>query len=681
MVYPHRPLRRLIALALSGLSAAAFAAAPRVPLEDFVHDGDVTNMQLSPDGKYVSFLHDLEGHPTICTKPVDSKNVLQFDMGYATLFAPRAPKEVVSYGWIGDNRLIATTAAWNSLYGILAANRDATEISPISGLELAQHTGSIVLNLNLEGLLWAWQVIHEFHDDDSSILMVDQHTYSGESQLYPDVVRVNSVTGGAVTVVKNPGNVVGWGTDHRGQVRIGHTDSIGSKPGLIYRHDEDSPWGVLSVPPELRSPKVVAFDGDNRHVFMSALSPDRRSALYRLDPEDGLKGDLVLSDPEYDVIQEEPRLTPYIDGIRLVRPVFSEASGNLLGICYLRDGPRVKWFDPTFLAYQGAVDHAMPGTVNLYAGHSRDEKRVLYFCFSDRDPGTYVLLDAVQKSIHVVAKRIPQIVPAQMAQMYPLAYTARDGLTIHSYLTVPVGYPAKNLPLIVLPHGGPAVRDVWGFDPLVQFLANRGYAVLQMNYRGSPGYGQAFYRKGLKQVGGAIQDDIEDATKWAVLHGVADPKRIAIVGGSYGGYSVLFALGHNPGLYKCGISIAGVTDWMKIYKNFDDDEYKFAKRYWNDHIGNPETDEAILRRISPVNFADKIMDPLLIVQGTEDHTVPQGQAHEMISALEAAGRKPESLFISDDGHGMTSADARRKGFTAIEDFLARNLGPGMPPQG
>jgi dipeptidyl aminopeptidase/acylaminoacyl peptidase len=323
----------------------------------------------------------------------------------------------------------------------------------------------------------------------------------------------------------------------------------------------------------------------------------------------------------------------------------------------------------------------MPDTVNLYVDHSRDEKRVLYFCFSDRDPGTYVLLDAEQRWIHPVAKRIPQIVPSQMAQVYGISYAARDGLPIHGYLTVPAGYPAKHLPLIVMPHGGPAVRDIWGFDPLVQFIANRGYAVLQMNYRGSPGYGQQFYNKGLRQVGRAIQDDIEDATKWAVAQGIADPERIAIVGGSYGGYSVLFALGHNPGLYKCGVSIAGVTDWMRIYHNMDDPVYKYARPYWVQHIGSPQTDAAFLKSISPVNFADKITAPLLIIQGTQDHNVPPEQAHAMISALEAAGHKPESLFISDDGHYMISAKARREGFQAIEAFLEAHLGAGVPPAG
>ena len=677
---PLRLARRLSALVFSGIGVAAFAV-PRVPLEDFVHDRDVSNMQLSPDGKYLSFMHDYEGHPTICTEPVGTTNALQFAMGYASVFGPTAPKDVVSYGWIGDDRLLMATAAWNSIYGTLAANRDAKEISPISGLELITHAGDTLVNVNLDNLLWAFQSIYRFDDPDRSILMLDLHTNDGTAQLYPDVVKVNSYTGGSMTQVRNPGNVRQWGVDHRGQVRIGLQDLGGGRPGLIYREDEDSPWGKLDVPKDVRRPDAFYFDSDNKHLFFSALSPDRHRALYRMDPDKPETAELIVSDPDYDIVQEDVDLTPSIDGVSLARTILSEKKSTLLGVWYLRDAPRVRWFDKDFAAFQRAIDHAMPDTVNLYVDHSRDEKRVLYFCFSDRDPGTYVLLDAEQRWIHPVAKRIPQIVPGQMAQVYGISYGARDGLPIHGYLTVPVGYPAKHLPLIVMPHGGPAVRDIWGFDPLVQFLANRGYAVLQMNYRGSPGYGQQFYNKGLRQVGRAIQDDIEDATKWAVAQGIADPERIAIVGGSYGGYSALFALGHNPGLYKCGVSIAGVADWMKIYHNLDDPIYKYARPYWVRHIGNPQTDEAFLRSISPVTFADKITAPLLIIQGTQDYTVPPEQARAMISALEAAGHKPESLFISDDGHYMNSARARREGFQAIESFLEAHLGAGVPPTG
>lgn len=189
----------------------------------------------------------------------------------------------------------------------------------------------------------------------------------------------------------------------------------------------------------------------------------------------------------------------------------------------------------------------------------------------------------------------------------------------------------------MLPHGGPWARDVWVFDPLVQFLANRGYAVLQMNYRGSIGYGREFSERARREIGRGIQNDIEDATRWAIDKGVADPQRVAILGASYGGYSTLFALGKNPELYRCGISIAGVSDWMEIMRGKSTDEYKLSYEHWVEQIGDPKVDHDFMESISPVTFADKITAPLLIIQGKEDRVVPPKQARLMISALEKAG--------------------------------------------
>jgi dipeptidyl aminopeptidase/acylaminoacyl peptidase len=222
------------------------------------------------------------------------------------------------------------------------------------------------------------------------------------------------------------------------------------------------------------------------------------------------------------------------------------------------------------------------------------------------------------------------------------------------------------------------VRDVWGYDPLLQLLANRGYAVLQMNYRGSTGYGDQLYQEARREIGGRIQDDIEDATRWAIAAGVADPQRIAIMGGSYGGYSTLFGLGRNPELYRCGISCAGVTDWPAIYEDSDVAENKLARKYWRDQIGDPTKDLARLRAISPAYFADKITAPVLIIQGKEDPRVPQDQAKRMIAALEKAGRKPESLFLGGVGHNYGQQKDRLKIFNAVVAFLEKNLGPGVP---
>jgi dipeptidyl aminopeptidase/acylaminoacyl peptidase len=230
-----------------------------------------------------------------------------------------------------------------------------------------------------------------------------------------------------------------------------------------------------------------------------------------------------------------------------------------------------------------------------------------------------------------------------------------------------------------MPHGGPWVRDVWNCDLFVQFLANRGYAVLQMNYRGSVGYGQELLLKGKHEIGRGIQNDIEDATRWAIEKGIADPSRIAIVGTSYGGFSALFALGKTPDLYRCGISIAGVTDWPDIIKGMREEEYKLSYDYWVEQLGDPKDDRPFLESISPVNFADKIVAPVLIVQGKEDRVVPPKQARLMIAALEKAGRTPEKLFLPYDGHGPTSEKGRVATYTRVESFLREHLGPGVAP--
>jgi dipeptidyl aminopeptidase/acylaminoacyl peptidase len=231
---------------------------------------------------------------------------------------------------------------------------------------------------------------------------------------------------------------------------------------------------------------------------------------------------------------------------------------------------------------------------------------------------------------------------------------------------------------VVLVHGGPWVRDTWGFDPLVQLLANRGYAVLQVNYRGSTGFGDELFRKARRQIGREVQDDIEDGTRWAIAAGVANPKRIAIMGSSYGGYSTLFGLGHNAELYRCGISLFGMTDWLAFFEQSDIADYKVAKLYWHGQLGDPAKDKVDLRAISPVNFAEKITAPLLIIQGEKDQRVPPDQAKRMIDALTKVGRKPESLFMANLGHTYGNEKERTEIYKAVVAFLEKNLGPGVP---
>jgi dipeptidyl aminopeptidase/acylaminoacyl peptidase len=657
---------------------AALQAAEAVPVEDFARMPDFSQMKLSPDGQFVAFLQEHEGRSTLFFRDLQSKETTNIDSGFPPILGLSpgfdASKQVISFKWISDRRVIFTSTFLDQRFsGVTAVDRDGQHWKALSGID------ANLPDNESGGALSASETIYSFEDAAQNILMLDRGARQGKESFYPDVVKVCTLNGTYETVLKNPGNVVRWGVDHKGCIRLGVTLTDNLKTGFTYRENEGAPWHALrssdAASGEIRP---LAFDYSKQKLYVAALSSKGRWAIFPFDPATGALGEAVLDDPDYDVAQKE-WLVPAVDGIGFDQPMFSDRKQALVGVYYLTEVPRVHWFDPDFAADQEMIDATLPNTVNLIKDWTRDEKRMLVFAFSDQDPGTYYLFDAIDQTLTRIGSRMGWIKPGLMAPMYPIKYKARDGQLIHGYLTLPPGRPRKNLPLIVLPHGGPRVRDAWGFDPLVQMFANRGYAVLQMNYRGSPGYGEAFYQKGRREIGRGIQDDIEDATRWAIKKGLADPRHIAIVGASYGGYSALFALGRNPDLYCCGISIAGVTDWLALGQDMVSGEYKYAWEYWNQQVGDPKIDEDFFKSISPVNFADKITAPVLLIQGKNDRTIPSKQANAMIDALEAAGHPPESLFIAHEGHGFTSTESRIAVFKAIDAFLAKNLGPGAPP--
>ncbi|HEX2855631.1 MAG TPA: S9 family peptidase [Opitutaceae bacterium] len=661
-------LPRLCLLAALQVVTIAARAVDRLPIENFTREPDVSRVRLSPDGKSFAYLREHLGLTRLHIGETDGNNVLRLDIGGAGL-ANGAAKEVGHFEWVSERRLLAITTVWDALYGVMAIDRDGTHQVAISGYE-DDKAGDNNPKIS------AREVIHRFYDKPQRVLMLERHDLSIGSRNRPDVLMVDTSTGLSSTLIKNPGEVGGWAVDSEGVVRLGLL-SHGELSGAIYRENEKTPWRTI-LPLENRKGQMrtLGFDSGRQQVFIAGLTPEKRWALLLLDPANAAISPPLLANPEYDILPE--RFVPSIDGVALAAPIFPPRRDRLLGVRYVADAPRVKWFDPEFARNQVAVDRALPNTTNLLVDISLDGKRTLWFGFSDQHPGAYFLADAEKRTFKQLAPRMSWIKPEQMAPMLAIKYTARDGLLVHGFLTVPAGHQPKGLPLVVMPHGGPWVRDVWGFDPLVQLLANRGYAVLQMNYRGSPGYGEELYQNAKRQIGGKIQDDIEDATRWAIAAKIADPARIAIFGMSYGGYSALFALGQNPELYRCGISMAGVTDWPAIYNNSDAAEYKESRRYWREQIGDPDKDAERLKTISPVNFAGKITAPVLIIQGKEDRRVPPDQARRMISALEKAGRKPESLFLADVGHNFGRQNKRTELFGALVTFLEKNLGPGVP---
>lgn len=660
------PLGRLW-IGLLCLVPAAFAI-ERLPVEDFAREPEITGARLAPDGQHYAFLRDERGKTLLHVADIEGKGITRLRLDPAVLME-NAPKEVAAFTWVNADRLLVTTTVWDMLYGVMATDRDGTHTVPISGYEDER----VWLQ---GGRLFAREVIHRSFDENGTVLMLDRHEGGPGSRNWPDVLQVDTRSGLPLTVVKNPGEVAYWGADFDGVVRFGLM-THGDLSGAIYRSDAKAAWKtILPLANRRGQLRIVGFDAANNRILVAMLNPERRWAVYPLNPETAEIGEALLSDPVYDIVPD--RGITGAAGIDLAGAVFSKRKQTLAGVRHYTESLRVRWFDKEYAGLQVAVDRALPDTVNLLVDESLDGQRMLWFGFSDRNPGSYYLFDRAKRSFKPLATRMSWIKPAQMAPMLAVKYPARDGLTVHGYLTVPVGHEPKQLPLVVLPHGGPWVRDVWGFSPLVQLLANRGYAVLQMNYRGSTGYGDELARSARRQIGGQIEDDIEDGTRWAIATGVADPKRVAIVGASYGGYSALFALGRSPELYRCGVSMAGVTDWLAIYEDSDAATYKEARRHWREQIGDPETDESRLRAISPVNFAERIKAPVLIIQGRQDKRVPPDQAKRMIAALERAGRKPESLLVAGMAHSLAPEAKRLEVFKAVAAFLERELGPGAP---
>ena len=360
--------------------------------------------------------------------------------------------------------------------------------------------------------------------------------------------------------------------------------------------------------------------------------------------------------------------------------ILSQDRTKLRGIYYLTDKSYVHWFDPARASLQAAIDAALPGTHNIVTAASADEHIFVIAAASDRQPGVYYVLNLQnpargQPAIMMVGLINPNLKPEQLQLQQPISYTARDGLTIHGYLTLPAGAAGHRVPLVVHPHGGPyGVRDEWGYDPEVQFMASRGYAVLQPNYRGSGGYGLDFLLAGRREWGGKMQDDLTDGVKWAIAQGYADPDRVAIVGASYGGYAALAGVTFTPELYRCAVNYVGVSDLSIIagYGIGNGRQHFMDRTFESIWIG----DDAKYRHDrSPVNFVQNIRVPTLHAYGDNDPRVDLDNWKRLKSELDRYHKPCEFVREGNEGHGFRHESARISFYRHVEDFLGRYLLP------
>ncbi len=476
-----------------------------------------------------------------------------------------------------------------------------------------------------------------------------------------DVWRIDLLTGAAKLEVENPGNVSRWLADDDLVVRasFGHTPEGGSE--VQVRADAAAPWRVLirSAPDEEAEP--LAFSKNRREIYLRTSVGSDTLRLVGIDPESGRERQIAATD-DFDV--ENVMLHP--------------TRRTVEAVSFAPD--RMQWqaIDPAVAGDFEQLEKIEDGMLHVTSRDLDDRKWVVSFAAPNR-PVHYYLWDRVAKSSMFLFSHRPELETATLSEMQPTKYTARDGLEIRGYLTLPPGVEPRNLPLVLHPHGGPWARDYWTLNVWVQLLANRGYAVLQPNFRGSTGYGKKFLHAGDREWGRAMQDDLTDAVKWAVGQGIADPNRVAIFGGSYGGYATLAGSTFTPDLYNCAVDLCGPSNLATLIKSFA--PYWGIRSIWNARVGNPDdpSDQELLRKASPLFAVDKIKVPMLIAQGTNDVRVIQSESDQIVAAIENKGGTVTYVVYPDEGHTGWCPQNSKDFVARTEKFLAEHLGGRYEP--
>lgn len=630
------------------LARAANEKSPGLlPVEDFAQLPVVYAMRMSPDGKAVAYTAAVDNKRAIVIKDLETGKVQGVD-------------DALNAVWVNPNRI-----AFRG-YGIAAIDRDGKNFKGLSGFWREQETHQT------SGLILGATIFNEFQapgkKDHILLLQYDYPDWRGRYAIqlaFPHVLEMDTRSGSYMRLVDNPGDVTGWALDTEGNVRLG----VQFKKGLYRVLYRDTPKAAWRTPKGLdwdkRGTSVQGISPDGKTLYISRVSDNGKWALYTYDLVSETMGDILLGHQLYDICSFDG------DASYLIR---APRRGEVLGVSYVAEIPKFVWFDQQMASIQAALDKSLPQRINAIVDMDPARQKFLVKSSSARDPGTYYVFDLTKGQLTPIMAAQPWIKPEQMAEMIPITYKSRDGLAIHGFLTVPVGKAPKKLPLVVLPHGGPFVREVYGFDADVQFLANRGYAVLQMNFRGSPGFGQDFLEKGKRHIGREMIDDIADGAKWAIAKGIADPERVAIMGWSYGGYAALMGVIREPKLFRCAIDLAGVTDWKSLLK-YDNEVFPNSRPYTRDYIGDFEKDAADLDDISPVNRVADIEVPLLLVYSKDDTTVHYDQATAITKALDKAGKPYEFMSKFNEGHGFYETKNRAALYRRIEQFLAKNMAP------
>jgi dipeptidyl aminopeptidase/acylaminoacyl peptidase len=612
-----------------------------VPAEAFAELPFISEPVLSPDGVSIAAKALVAGK----TKLVVFKAA---DMSRPPLVFEMDDKKINDINWAGPNRVLLTIGMTMEVYD------QQVPISRLLSIDVTTNAVN-VLDRKSHGIL-AGDVLYTDPAGGWLLVASQDDIYS-----WPSVKRIDLTTG-AVTVAEKPReNVWDWYADGAGAVRAGIAYS-GDRWTIWYRDKAGDPLIAIKGKREkdddsgtVDSLRFLA--GDNSGVIVTN-GRTGRFAAYHYDFRTGTIGDAIYENPEVDISSL----------------IFDPISGMVSGVNYEDDRRRIMWIDPKMRSIQAKIDKALPGAENSVVSQSNDSNRVLVWSGGASDPGVYYLYDRKAGRMDPVAQPYTKLADVELAPVSAVHYAARDGLSLPAYLTMPLHRGDKALPLVIMPHGGPFARDDWEYDPFVQFLANRGYVVLQPQFRGSTGYGKAFVEKGYGQFGRKMQDDLDDGVDWLVKSGKVDPRRVCIMGASYGGYAALWGAIRNPEKYRCAISFAGVTDIDAILR-YDRRSFsapRYFKRWQTKIAGEDKID---LDTVSPLAQAARLTIPVLIAQGEKDTTVPPRQAHQMVAALTRARANLESVFYKEEAHGFSKPENMADFLRRMDAFLHKHNPP------
>jgi dipeptidyl aminopeptidase/acylaminoacyl peptidase len=601
----------------------------QIPISDFFKNPEKSFFRLSPDGKYVSYLKPYKGRQNLFIQSLaDGKERM------ATSFADYSVRE---YSWTYNDQIV------------LSQDVISNDEFKMFALDVPTFTIREIVSLN-NGRIFLLNTPNKQEPDVATIRMNKRDPANF------DIYKLNIKTGALKPYLVNPGNITEWFPDDDGKIRLVKS-SDGVDETILYRPNDNAPFRPIIKNNFINRVQPIAFTGEKNYFYALSNVNRDKTALVEINAENGKEQKVVFACDKADIAVVDYSNNKH----RIELATCDEAM------------PKKHFLNTDIEGIYNNLLRQLHGTEINIINRDSAENKFIVFTYTDRNPGTYYLYERSSNKLTKLGDKNSSIKPDELCAMQPISFKARDGLLINGYLTLPQGSKTTNLPVVVLPHDVPwRSRDTWGYSDEVQFLANRGYAVFQLNYRGSTGYGKAFYRAGFKQAGGKMQDDITDGVNWLISKKIADPKKIAIYGAGFGGFSALYGISFHPGLYNCAVVQSGLINFFTYIKDVPP-YLKPRLQMTYEIIGNPETDAERLRAISPVFHTDKIKVPLLIFQGARDESANISELNQFVRELKKQNVPVKYYLKQNERKVFRNEHNRMEMYTEIEKFLNNNM--------